>query len=226
MNTKNLAKNYNQLTARERLPLLLAASARGDAVEQHRLMNSAPRIGLSAPHHYRLGEALITAAHLHMMTLLDLAVKYWQWWGLWGWHGLRRETKTDQRRVRGKRAAATPDTEEVRHRSVMRHHAFLFITYVDGWRQFCADLLIDADALLHCYPGWDMVTQTEKKARENAYSREDAIMFLLCDATATHGDESEDGEIPSIPPVPTVEGLAKEWHEILDRGAAALSGSR
>src|SRR5437763_1672986 len=124
MNTKNLAKNYDRLTARERLPLLLAASAREDAVERQRLLDSAPRIDLRAPHHHGLGEALFTAAHFHMMTQLDLAAKYWQWWGLWGWHCLRRENEKVQGSAPGKRAAAAAKTEEVRLYSLARYHAF------------------------------------------------------------------------------------------------------
>ena len=225
MNTNNLAKCYDRLTARERLPLILAAAARKDEVEQKRLLESAPRIGFQAPHHYVLAEAVTEAARFHMITLLDLATKYWQWWGLWGWHCVLRQPTKVQRRVRGKRGAA-PDPEEVRLCGVTRYHAFLFITYVDGWKQFCADLSMDADMLLNCCPGWEMLTRTEQKARKDAYSIEDARMFLLCDASVARGAEAEDRGIPSIPPVPTVAGLAKEWHGVVDRQTEALCGSR
>ena len=36
MNTNGLAKLYGQLTPKERLPLILAASARGDEAERNR----------------------------------------------------------------------------------------------------------------------------------------------------------------------------------------------
>jgi hypothetical protein len=42
MNFHRLTKLYDQLTPTERLPLIIAARARGDAVEQARLVESAP----------------------------------------------------------------------------------------------------------------------------------------------------------------------------------------
>jgi hypothetical protein len=45
MNTKGLARHYAILTPWERLPLILAASARGDEQERSRLATSAPRVG-------------------------------------------------------------------------------------------------------------------------------------------------------------------------------------
>jgi hypothetical protein len=212
MNTKNLAKRYDQLTPREHLLSILAALARGDNVERKRLLDSAPRIGFQAPHHYELAETLIEAAKFHLMILLDLAVKYQKWWGLWGWHCLRRQT--DAAQDQGEAAAAGTDTEEFRLYSITRHHAFLFVTYFDGWKQFCSELPIDADVLLDVMPGWDMVVRTEAEARARAFSRDDTMMFLLGEAIDGHEDEAEDLELS---PVPTVEGLAKEWHGFMDR---------
>jgi hypothetical protein len=77
-------------------------------------MDSAPSVGLQVSHHYGLGEALLEAANYHMMTLLDLAVKYQKWWGLWGWIGFLRESKKRPGGVRGQRAKVAPGPEEVR----------------------------------------------------------------------------------------------------------------
>lgn len=49
MNTDCLARCYGTLTPGERVPLLLAASARADAVEQDRLARSAPKHGFRLP---------------------------------------------------------------------------------------------------------------------------------------------------------------------------------
>ena len=49
MNTKGLAKLYDRLRAAERLPLLVAASARGDEAEAQRLRRSAPRAARLLP---------------------------------------------------------------------------------------------------------------------------------------------------------------------------------
>jgi hypothetical protein len=42
MTTKSAGRLYNQLTPRKRLPLLIAAARRDDAVEQQRLQYTAP----------------------------------------------------------------------------------------------------------------------------------------------------------------------------------------
>jgi hypothetical protein len=93
MNTKDLAKLYDQLTARERLTSIIAASVRNDVVERTRLKDSAPSIAFTVPHHYALAQALTTAAHYHLLTLLDLAAIFWQWWGLWAGRALPARAK-------------------------------------------------------------------------------------------------------------------------------------
>jgi hypothetical protein len=57
--------------------LLVAASARTDAVERQRLVDSAPSRPLEVPHHHGLATALAEAADFHLLTLLDLAASYW-----------------------------------------------------------------------------------------------------------------------------------------------------
>src|SRR6516225_5512330 len=106
MNPKVLTKYYDQLTARERLTLLVAASVRGDPVERQRLLDSAPRAAYLLPHHHALVQALSEAATMHLLTLLEVAANFWHWWGLWGWSELRsqRLTATDQ--------AGADDTDE------------------------------------------------------------------------------------------------------------------
>ena len=43
------------------------------------------------PDHARFTMALLQAADFHVMILLELAVNYWQWWGLSLSHGLRHD---------------------------------------------------------------------------------------------------------------------------------------
>ena len=61
MNPKVLTKYYDRLTARERLPLLIAASVRGDPLERQQLLDSAPRAHVALRHHHALGQALAEA---------------------------------------------------------------------------------------------------------------------------------------------------------------------
>jgi hypothetical protein len=77
MNTKCLAKLYDHLTPRERLPLILAASARGDDVEGERLARSAPRMALRLPDYHGLGEGLFLASLFHLIGVLDVAALFW-----------------------------------------------------------------------------------------------------------------------------------------------------
>src|SRR5262249_47266915 len=70
MNTDRLARHYATLTPAERLPLIMAASARGDEAEYEHLARSAPRVYLQAPDTFYLAEALLLATSLHMMELL------------------------------------------------------------------------------------------------------------------------------------------------------------
>jgi hypothetical protein len=82
MNTNGLGKLYEHLTPEERLPLIIAASARGDETECTRLVESAPREGYRLPDYYGYAEALVLASLFHAIQLLDLAVLYWHASGL------------------------------------------------------------------------------------------------------------------------------------------------
>ncbi len=223
MNSKVLAKLYEQLTARERLPLIVAAATRADAVERQRLVDSAPSRGLAVPHHHGLATALAEAADFHLLTLLELAASYWQWWGLWGWQGQRHQSRMAQEpgRAGGADVARTEDPEGFRLYCMVRYQAFLFLTHIEGWKQFCGEWSIDPCVLLDFMPGWDMVTRTEAQARERAFTRDDAAMFLLGETPLAEGAAAEELVLPRVV---TVEGLAKEWHTFIERRAESVLG--
>jgi hypothetical protein len=223
MNTNVLAKLYDRLTVRERLTLIVAASARADAVDRQRLTGSAPSIGIAVGHHYGLGTALAEAADFHLLTVLALAASYWQWWGLWGWHGLRRQGQTVQDQGGAGGAGDTPaeDAEDFRLYCMVRYQAFLFLTHVEGWKKFCGEWSIDPGVLLDFLPGWDMVLRTEAPARERAFTPEEAAMFLLSETPRAEGPAAEEFDLPQVL---TIEGLAKDWHTFLDRRAESVLG--
>lgn len=210
MNTDGLARLYGHLTARERLPLLMAAAVRGDEEERRRLMESAPKIGFQVPDHFGLGNALAEASNLHLLTLLDLAANFWQWWGLW----LAPKGRAESGQGKGKAKAEADKTREFRLYAMVRYHAYRFLVHVDAWKQFCSELRVDPDAGLSCMPGWDMITRTGAKATELAFTREDAAMFLLSEAVEPEEDEAEDTVVPQVE---TAEQLAKAWQTILDQ---------
>jgi hypothetical protein len=223
MNTKALDKLYDQLTARERLPLIIAAAHRADAVERQRLMDSAPSLHYQVPHHYNPATALTEAADLHLLSLLDLAANYWQWWGLWGWRGRRGPgtTGVDPGGAAHAADARAEDAKELRLYHMVRYQAFLFVTHSDGWKQFCRDWHVEPEALLDFKPGWDMVTRTEARAREHAFPPEDVAMFLLSETPLVEGAAAEEYTLPEIP---TVAGLAAVWHTFIDRQAESALG--
>jgi hypothetical protein len=219
MNTNSLDKLYSQLSAKERLALTIAAGCRDDASERQRLADSAPRQRFEAGHHYDLGTALLEAAHLHLLTLLDLAAKYWQCWGLCGWRNFQRHASTVAR-ADSARKRRQPDEQELRLIGQVRYHAFLFVTHVDGWKRFCAEWPMEPESLLDHQPGWDMVQQTERRARENAYCEEDAAFFLLA-----HRPIPEPfAEGIARPELITVEGLAEAWRTVMARQVAPEKG--
>src|ERR1700682_4117959 len=81
MDTTKLAKYYPTLTPWERLPLLLAASGRGDDTELQRLVATAPRRLLKVTDYYGLIQAFQEVANWHFMGLLQLAALFWERWG-------------------------------------------------------------------------------------------------------------------------------------------------
>jgi hypothetical protein len=105
---------------------------------------------------------------------------------------------------------------------MVRYQAFLFVTHVDGWKQFCGEWSVDPEVLLEFKIGWDKVTWTEAQAREQAFSREEAGMFLLSEASLSEESSAEEHDLPQIL---RVEGLVKGWHAFIDRRAESVLGN-
>jgi hypothetical protein len=203
--------------------LIVAATVRGDAIERQRLAGSDPSRGFAVPHHYGLATALAKAADFHLLTLLDLAASYWQWWGLWGWHGQRRRGNTvrDQGGAGDAGDAPAGDAEGFRLYGMVRYPAFLFLTPVEGWKQFCGDVSMDPDVRPDFMPGWDMVTRTQAPARQRAFTRQEAALFLLSETPLAEGTADEELDLPHVL---RVEGLARDWHTFLGRREEAVLG--
>ena len=76
MTTKQQARYYQTLTPWERLTLIVAASVRGDGVEEDRLACSAPKQGFRVPDYWGLAEGLDDLAKQYVLKQLDLDVWY------------------------------------------------------------------------------------------------------------------------------------------------------
>jgi hypothetical protein len=157
VNTNGLAKHYGSLTPWERLPLILAASARGDEQERDRLIMSAPRVAYRVPEHFGLAMALREVADLHLMELLDLAANYFQALGY---------------------ADAWEDKYGKRMLDVGMLLGYLLKVQLAGWRQFCAEHDLDPELCWSCLPGFDTVKRAEQMAEEIAFTPEGASRYL------------------------------------------------
>jgi hypothetical protein len=155
MNTDRLAKLYDRLTPRERLPLILAASVRGDEIEADRLARSAPRLTYQLPDYHGLANALLQLSLCHLAELLSLAAQFW------GTGFLFRE-----------------DLREESAPEALQLLAYAFTVRCDGWERFCAGLQIDAGALLGDLPGYDLAKITREAARQVAFTPEAAAAWL------------------------------------------------
>jgi hypothetical protein len=127
MNTSRLAHMYDLLTAKERLPLILAAEKRGDEIEQQRLESSAPWGEL----HCR--DYLFRAQMVHVLTLiyvteqLDHLANYWH--SNW-------------------RLKATPDERPEHWLTIRETSAYLFCCNAEAWRRFCQEQNFNHEQLI------------------------------------------------------------------------------
>jgi hypothetical protein len=123
MNSNALAKLYDRLTPYERLPLIVAASLRGDEAERDRLANSAPKLLYKVRDYYWLASELRSLMLVHLAQMLDLSSLYWRASGMlesiasvWGDKGEKRCGKI---------------------LDLLRIVAFRYCNEADAWRRFC-----------------------------------------------------------------------------------------
>jgi hypothetical protein len=153
MNTSGLARQYDKLTAWERLPLVLAALDRGDDAEADRLNGTAPTRPALVPHHYGLWEGLTLLAVTHLGLQLNGAFRL-------------------------ACATALLAAGHVKGDEPLRVLAFEFVVEADAWKLFCAELDLEPDAILRHLPGYDVVRDMEEAARKIAFPPEEALAYL------------------------------------------------
>jgi hypothetical protein len=213
MNTNSVSRLYDGLTPRERLPLLIAAARRGDAIESQRLQMSAPKHKFEMPDYFPHADAFDEVAHYHLLTVLDLGMHFWQWWGLWLTRGLRKQAADGPRSGRRGQAKAAKELQ-TRAGCLVQYYAARFVAHVDGWKQFCTELHVDPVAPLDFMIGWDNIVRTESPARELAFTPEDARWFVRLETVPVDGDESQQ---KGPEPVESVAEVAAGWHAILTK---------
>jgi hypothetical protein len=218
--TNSTGRLYHFLTPRERVPLLIAAAGRDDAVEQHRLKTTALMEKFESPDYCAHAKALNEAAHYHLLTLLDLGMDFWRWWGLWMTRSLRNQAKQGSSRDRRAKAKADKALER-RAGCLVRYYAARFVAHVDGWKQFCTELHIDPAALLNFMIGWNNVVRTESQARELAFAPDEAVRFVRLETVTDDRDESRQ---TGPDPVETAAEVAQAWHKIWAKLVAQEGG--
>jgi hypothetical protein len=178
MNTDQLARRYETLTPWERLPLIVAACARGDAVEADRLARSAPRNGFRVPDYWGLAEGLEDLAKLYLLKQLDLAACYWRFAAVPDREPRGRPSRQDRQR-------------DARRWQLLKMLAHRYVVRADGWRLLCTEMHVDPVVLMKELPGYDAVQQMEQVARLLAFSAEEALAFRRADAAAGRPAEEE-----------------------------------
>jgi hypothetical protein len=145
VNTNKLSKHYEKLTARERLPLIMAATRRGDLVERDRLVAAAPRVTYSAPDHLPIADAYLHLVKFSFLELVDLAADY-----------------LEQLAVVAHRPL---DHDADQHLDLLLALGYRFQMKVAGWRRFCATNHFEAQAFWSRWPGWARLQRAETVAQ-------------------------------------------------------------
>jgi len=214
MNTAVLTRQYDKLTAQERLALLLAAEARGDRHEFNRLMETAPRKNYSVPHHAPLLDTFLDLSKLHFMQLLDTAACYF-------------DAFEQPGRKRGRGA------DPLEGWDMVLLLGYLFRTYLEGWRQFCAELNIDPEFMWNSWPGYETIKAAERTSGPHpetgfpgaAYVEEGAVRYY---ARRALGDREADVDAELLQKfrVVTPESMAADlrttWEHGLKKWGAAV----
>lgn len=134
MNAHRLTQLYDRLAVWERIPLLLAAEARGDDREYRRLFDASPLRAWRFSEHLLAEQALHVLALIYVSEQLDAAATYF--FALW-------------------HLADTDDPRPEEWRRAADASAYFFAVNADAWRRFGAELRVAPDALTAAnYHGW------------------------------------------------------------------------
>jgi hypothetical protein len=189
MNGKGLTKLYDQLTPRERMPLLIAAADRSDD-EAAWLGRSAARIACLLPDYHGLGDGLMVLTHFHATSLLDKAANFWHVIAALG----------ESSRRLGEDPARQPVV--ARLEGVASLWAHMYAVEEDAWTRLMAEMGIDPESLLRDLPCFDTIQGAVEVIRPMAFTEAEAAAYLR---------EHDKGTLPA-----TVEGALAAMRTFLD----------
>jgi hypothetical protein len=206
--TTRLARHYDVLTPWERLPLLVAATARGDTVEIGRLSRSAPSDVFWAPDYHALVQGLSQLAHHYLLQQLDRAALFWKTISFM-------DQKPPEARKRGD---GRVEDGLARRARVL---AYWFVVLADGWQLFCQRLGIDPDVPLRGLPGCEAVRQMDELARVTSCTTDEVSAWL---GEALRRDERSAGGATEFTETPeSVEMVARRMLAFLEGELAIWS---
>lgn len=198
MKTDSIARHYDVLTSRERLPLIVSAFFRDDIAEVGRLVLSAPHVPALVGSIDRLNQLV----NQYLIDQLTVIANYW-----WIIPFLVEETQSGEKTRAGQQLD--------RLGKARRMLAYQCVTRADGWQLFCADLHLDADALLRERTGYAIVRRMEEASRILAFSAKDAADFAAESAPADDDDHAERDSVS----VDTAVGIAEAMQQFLEEGS-------
>jgi hypothetical protein len=149
MNANRLARMYDRLTVWERIPLLIAADARGDDTEYQRLLDTSPPRAWHFSEHLLAEQALHLLAMTYIVEQLDAAASYF-----FALFQLGNDPQPEHWLLPAESAA------------------YFFTANAAAWRRFCADLDIAPNVLTTAnHHGW-LLPFCEERMPSNAPSAE------------------------------------------------------
>ena len=187
MNLNSVTKLYVHLKPEERVPLIIAAQARGDAAELERLIESAPRLSCSVADFSDLEQHFLFLSLVARIELLDLAARMQDALAAG-------ESLFD---MQGDEFDEQLDADAEQWHRVAKAIGFLFKVRLAGWRLFCEQLLIDADGYWSGLSGTEVLTRAEQRAAITTFDLEGMTDFIRGKVEASK--------------LPTAESVAAAW---------------
>jgi hypothetical protein len=161
----------------------VAASSRGDSVEEQRLISAAARKAFTVPDYWGLSEGLDDLLKLYLLEQLDLATVYW-----------RLSAYLD--RVSQCRPHGPDDERQEQRWQLLRMLDYRCVVLADAWQLLCNELHLDPDVLAQDLPGYAAVQQVVQAARFVAFNAEEALDYLR------HYFEASQPPSNATPPLP------------------------
>jgi hypothetical protein len=192
MNASAVSRHYGRLTPEERFRLILAAGARGDEVEQDRLVNSAGTITLDTSDYAPFARAFHQLAILVFIELLEDAAQY-QDFLIDASEGEDCFGPDEAEAEEGDEREEEPDAEDEpgpaegddddrplwqRELDLALVAGYMLRTKAEGWKLFCERMDIPPFAVWEGLPGFDRLQRALAGAEKAAYTPEGFLRWL------------------------------------------------